>query len=340
MTSSLLLSQKVVTEFGAQLNEILARAPRKLDILPFTPEVEITPAQRTGIEVTFYSRDIWEGTIKTQLSPAAAAYWPIVDAAPNLKWLQVVSAGADQRPYQPSIRRGVRVTTSAGANAVPVAVTGLTGLLMLARNFPHWMHAQQKREWSPQLGAMSPPDLGGQTAVIVGTGHLGKIVASVLHVLGVRTIGVRRNVAPVEHFDEVLPLSALDTVLPKCDWLVLACPLTPETRGLMDARRFALLPRTAGFVNISRGEVVDEAALTAALARGHLRGAYLDVFTTEPLAPESPLWAMPNVIITPHNSATSTGNYRRGVEIFLRNLDCYLRGEPLENEVLVTKAQP
>ena len=110
--------------------------------------------------------------------------------------------------------------------------------------------------------------------------------------------------------------------------------LTPETRGLIDERRFKLLPRTAGFVNMARGEVIDEAALARVLAGGHLRGAYLDVFTNEPLVPASPLWTMPNVIITPHNSSTGTGNYQRGVEIFLRNLEIYLHGEArLENEV-------
>lgn len=334
MTSSLLISRKVVDEFGPRLNAILQSAQPRLEILPFTPDTKTTPAQLASIEATFYSRDIWEGTIKTALSPAAAAYWPIVDAAPNLKWLQVVSAGADQRPYQTSMRRGVRVTTSSGANAEPVGLTAVTGLMMLSRGFPHWMRAQAKREWAPQLGAESPRDLRGQTVVIVGMGHIGMVIARSLQVIGMHTIGLRRRVAPAEYFDEVHALSALDALLPKCDWLVLACPLTPETRGLMDARRFALLPQGAGFVNISRGEVVDEAALAATLAGGHLRGAYLDVFTAEPLAPESPLWAMPNVIISPHNSATSVGNYARGVEIFLRNLETYLRGgKPLENEV-------
>ena len=331
---SLLLSQKVVAEFGGRLAQIQSGAPRQLDILEFTPDLRLTPGQHAGIEATCYTRDIWEGTIKTRLSDAAVAYWSIVDTAPNLRWLQVFTAGIDQKPYEPAIKRGVRFTTSSGSNAEPVALTAVTGLMMLSRGFPHWMRAQQKREWSPQLGADSPPDLPGQTVAIVGMGHIGRVIARVLHAVGMRVIGLRRDVAPAENFDEVLPLSALDGVLPKCDWLVLACPLTTETRGLMDERRFKLLPRTAGFVNMSRGEIIDEAALTRILAGGHLRGAYLDVFTSEPLAPESPLWMLPNVIITPHNSATGTGNYRRGVEIFLRNLDAYLRGDaPLENEV-------
>ena len=337
MTSSLLISGKVVTEFGTRLTDILDNAPRRLQILPFTPATKVSPGQLAAIEATFYSRDIWEGTVKTNLSPAAAHYWPIVDAAPNLKWLHVVSAGADQRPYQPSLGRGIRVTTSAGANAEPVGLTAVTGLMMLSRGFPHWMRAQQKREWAPQLGASSPRDLRGQTVVVVGMGHIGTVIARSLHTIGMHTIGLRRRIAAADYFDEVLPLSALDSVLPKCDWLVLACPLTPQTRGLMDARRFALLPRHAGFVNVSRGEVVDEAALAEALAGGRLMGAYLDVFTTEPLAPDSPLWNMPNVVISPHNSAASVGNYARGVEIFLRNLDAYLNGKrPLENEVAST----
>ncbi|HEV2007541.1 MAG TPA: NAD(P)-dependent oxidoreductase, partial [Burkholderiales bacterium] len=162
----------------------------------------------------------------------------------------------------------------------------------------------------------------------------GTMIARLLQALGMQTLGIRRRVAPAEHFDQVLPLSAFDSVLPKCDWLILACPLAPQTHGLIDARRLALLPRTAGLVNIARGEIVDEAALTDALSTGRLRCAYLDVFTAEPLTSASPLWGLPNVLISPHNAGASVGTYARGVEIFLRNLDGYLGGRPLENETL------
>src|SRR5471032_790078 len=202
MKPTLFVSRQLVADFKDKLTGILARAPRKLDLLEFTPDIKLTPEQHASIEATFYSRDIWEGTIKTRLSDAAMVYWPIVDTAPNLKWLQVVSAGADQKPYQPTIKRGLRVTTSSGANAEPVGLTAVTGLLMLARGFPHYMRAQQKHEWSPQLGANSPPDLPGQTAVIVGMGHIGEVIARALHAIGLRVIGLRRNVAPAEHFDE------------------------------------------------------------------------------------------------------------------------------------------
>jgi phosphoglycerate dehydrogenase-like enzyme len=177
-----------------------------------------------------------------------------------------------------------------------------------------------------------PPDLRGQTAVIVGAGLIGSTIARVLQALGMQTIGIRRRAAPAPHFDQVLAPAALDAQLPTCGWLILACPLSAQTRGMIDVRRLALLPRTAGFVNIARGEIVDEAALADALSNGRLRCAYLDVFVQEPLARESPLWRLPNVLISPHNAGASNGTYARGVEIFLRNLGAYLHGKPLENE--------
>src|SRR5450759_2405907 len=213
MKPTQLVSHKIVTEFGPRLTAILSSAPRQLEILPFTPKLQVTPAQLESIEAAYYSRDIWEGTVKSALSPAAGVFWNIV-----------------------------------------------------------------------------------------------------------------------EHFDQVQALSALDTLLPGCDWLILACPLVPETRNLLDARRLALLPRTAGLINIARGEIIDEAALTDALSDGRLHCAYLDVFTVEPLAPESPLWGLPNVLISPHNAGASAGTYARGVEIFLGNLGCYLAGQALKNE--------
>ena len=332
MQPALLISKKVVAEFGPRLDAILGAASKQLEILPFTRELEVAPAQLASIEGAYYSRDIWEGTSKSAVSPAAAAFWKIVEPAPNLQWLAVFSSGTDQPQYQAQMQRGVRVTTGAGAQAEPVAIAAVTGLLALARCVPHWLAAQQRRAWSPLLGAAVPPDLRGQTALIVGTGHIGSVIARVLQALGIKTVGIRRHVAPVEHFDQVHPLAALDTLLPQCDWLVLACPLTAQTRNLMSARRLALLPATAGLVNVARGEVIDEAALADALGHARLRCAYLDVFTAEPLAADSPLWALPNVLISPHNAGASTGTYARGVEIFLRNLDAYLRGQPLENE--------
>jgi len=332
MKPALLISHKVVAEFGARLNEILSAAPRPIELLPFTPSLQLAPAQLESIEAAYYSRDIWEGTAKSALSPAGRVFWDVAERAPNLKWIPVFSSGTDQPQYQQAMQRGVRLTTGAGAQTDPVANAAVTGILALSRCLPNWIASQQRCEWAPLRAADLPPDLRGQTAVIVGAGLIGSTIARVLQALGMKTVGIRRRAAPGPHFDEVLAPSALDARLPTCGWLILACPLSAETRGLIDARRLALLPRTAGFVNIARGEIVDEAALADALANGRLRCAYLDVFVQEPLAKDSPLWRLPNVLISPHNAGASNGTYARGVEIFLRNLGAYLHGKPLENE--------
>ena len=338
MKPALLISDRVVTEYTPRVQDILARAPRQLEILPFTRALQVTPDQLASIEAGYYSRDVWEGTEKSTLSPAAHAFWSIAERAPNLKWLAVYSAGSDQQRYYDAMKRGVRLTTGAGAQSESVGLAAVAGMLALARRMPHWWSAQQKAEWSPLRGKEVPPDIPGQTAVIVGTGYIGKVIARVLHAMGMKTIGIRRSATPIEHFDRMLPLARIDSVLPACDWLALACPLAPETRGLMDRRRLALLPPTAGLMNVARGELIDEPALAEALAAGRLRCAYLDVFTVEPLPPESPFWRLPNVLISPHNAGASTGTYGRGVEIFLRNLENYLAAKPMENEAEPDKA--
>lgn len=336
MKPTLFISSRVIAEYGARLNEILAAAPRPMELLPFTPALQLTPAAIDNIEAAYYSRDIWEGTEKSALSPAAQSFWDILDRTNNMKWVAVYSAGTDQKRYQDAMKRGIRLTTGAGAQADAVGLAAVAGVLALARGVPHWLAAQQRREWSPLRGKDVPPDIPGQTAVIVGMGYIGTVIARVLHAAGMKTIGIRRNAAPAAHFDQVLTPAALDGLLPACDWLIIACPLTPDTRNLIDARRLALMKPSAGIANIARGEIIDEAALATALKAGRLRHAYLDVFNTEPLPPDSPFWDLPNVLISPHNAGASTGTYARGVEIFLRNLSNYLRAQALENEASIT----
>ena len=146
-------------------------------------------------------------------------------------------------------------------------------------------------------------------------------------------IGVRRNAIKTAHVDEIHTPDKLPDLLARTDWLVIACPLTDETRGMIDAALLAKLPQGARVINIARGEIVAEPALIAALQSGHLAGAYLDVFAQEPLPPDSPLWDMPNVVVTPHNSSASAGNEARVNAIFLDNLQRWTRNQPLINEV-------
>ena len=332
--TGVLISQCVADAYGARISDIARRCAHPLRVIAFAPAATPAASLHESVEIAFYSRDLWDGCDKTFINAETTGFFSTVDAIPGLRWLHVTSAGIDLPMYRPSLDRGVRVTTSSGSNAEPIALTAVTGLLMLARGLPHWLAAQRRREWAPVQSPILPADLSGQTAVIVGMGPIGKGIARILKTLGLRTIGVRRHAAPAENFDAVLTFAQLDQTLPDCDWLVIACPLTQTTQQLIDARRLGRLPRGARLINISRGEIVDENALAGALARQHLAGAYLDVFVQEPLPAGSPLWEMPNVIITPHNSSASVGNFGRGVEIFLGNLERYLKGEPLDNEPL------
>jgi len=228
----------------------------------------------------------------------------------------------------------VQLTTAASASAEPIAQTALAGMLMLARGFPQWLDAQRRGAWEPHLPAAIPRDLRGQTLVIFGLGAIGSELARLARSLGLRVIGVRRGPARgAEPIDELHTPDRLRELLPRADWLAIACPLSDETRGAIDARALALLPAGARVINVARGEIVDEVALCESLASGRLAGAYLDVFATEPLPVESRLWSLPNVIVTPHDSAASRGNEARQLEILLENLRRFGRGEPLRNEV-------
>lgn len=295
--------------------------------LPDDPKARLAPAECAGIEVAYYTRDI-------RFSPLNESFIEAVGSAANLKWVHFVTAAIEHFPFVTALlQRGVRLTTSAGSNGEPVAQTALGGLLMLARGFPHWWAAQGRREWAPMRGEAVPRDLAGQTVLIVGLGTIGTTLARYCRALGMRVIGVRRTPGrAVGAVDEVHAPTALPALLPRCEWVVLACPLTPETERLMNAGSLARLPRGARLINVARGGVVDEPALIEALRRGHLGGAYLDVFEKEPLPPASPLWTMPNVIVSPHNASSSSGNNDRAARIFLANLVKWAHGEPLRNE--------
>ena len=242
-------------------------------------------------------------------------------------------AGVDNAVYQRLLARGVRLTTSAGASAEPIAQTAIAGLLYLARGFPHFLDAQRRRSWEalPQ----PPVDLDAQTLTVVGLGGIGSHIARLGRALGLHTIGVRRSPPrPDDPVDELHPPERLPELLPRTDWLALACPLTPQTRGLIDSRALAGLPPGAHLLNVGRGELVDEPALIEALGKGELAGAYLDVFAEEPLPASSPLWDLPNVLVTPHASSASRGNATRQTARFLENLVRFGQGQPLINEVL------
>ncbi|HTO05655.1 MAG TPA: D-2-hydroxyacid dehydrogenase [Myxococcota bacterium] len=325
---SLLVSARVQERFGESLDRAARAGGLELRPvpLPADPEARLAAEACARVEAAFFSVDL--------LPAGSRAFFAAALAAPKLRWLQTFNAGIDHPIFARFPERGVRVTTAAGASAEPIAQTALAGMLMLARGFPHWLEAQRRREWLPHAVSALPGDLAGQVLVVFGLGGIGCELARLARAVGLYVIGVRRSPAqPGDPVDELHGPERLRELLPRADWLALTCPLTPETRGAIDAAALALLPEGARIVNVARGGIVDETALYELLRAGRLGGAYLDVFAAEPLPRESPLWTAPNVIVTPHNSAATRGAEARQLAIFLDNLTRFGRGEPLRNEV-------
>jgi len=249
---------------------------------------------------------------------------------PRLRWVQGTSAGIGGFLDRTGLADTPLVfTTAAGVHAIPLAEFALLGLLYFAKDMPLLARRQRERHWQ----RLAVGQLAGRRVLLVGLGGTGRAVARLLAAAGVEVTGTartprHRDAPGVASF--VTP-DQLCQVLPAVDALVLACPLTEQTRHLIAARELALMRPGAVLVNISRGQVVDEDALTAALSSGHLGGACLDVFETEPLPASSPLWQLENVIISPHSASTVAAENHLLAELFTDNLQRWLAGRPLRN---------
>ena len=328
----ILMSHQSIERWGASLEARMGQRPYELISLEAA-----TAEQRTDAHVAFISREVTGTSTKHEIHPALQRVYALLRQSPGLQWVHIHSAGADRQIYLDLLAKGVQITTSSGANAQVVATVALAGILALARRFPLLWAEQQNRQWLPMMGARMPRDLPGQTATIVGWGPIGQKLGSLLQALGLQVVVVRQQVAAPQHPPsegvEMVTFESWAQVLPKTDWLILACPLTSKTRQLVNASALAALPQGAHLINVARGEVVDEPSLVAALQSGHLGGAFLDVFAHEPLPPDSPLWAMPQVMITPHAAGHSDGNESRVGQMFLDNLRCWTEGAPLRNSV-------
>ncbi|WP_325340450.1 D-2-hydroxyacid dehydrogenase [Xylophilus sp.] len=320
---------------GPAVRLLLSDAARERLAARLGPEVLAVPPEAASagaaFDIAFVSRDVTGLSTKHDILPDTRRFYDAMLAMPALRWVHVHSAGADRQVFVDLRARGVQVSTSAGSNAAVVAQTALAGLLALARQFPRLLAAQREARWAPLIGSGLPRDLAGQTAVVVGWGAIGRQLGGWLAVLGLKVVAVRRERGSADGAVETAAYDDLPSVLPRADWLVLACPLTARTRGLVDAAALARLPAGAHLVNVARGEVVDEPALVAALQQGRLAGAYLDVFAHEPLPAASPLWRLPNVIATPHSAGFSDGHAARVDAMFLDNLARWQAGQPLAN---------
>ena len=320
----LMLSERMLTQLGPQLRE---RHPT-LELVSIEAAVA---AQRRDIDAVFISREVTGASTKHEVHPELQACYDLMLANSGLRWVHIHSAGADRPVYQALLQRGVQVSTSSGANARVVAAMALAGVLALNKRFPMLWAQQHKRAWVPLLGpGRMPRDLPGQTATVVGWGPIGQELARLLQALGLNVNAVRTQAQGLEAGVRMVRFEDIGQVLGESDWLILACPLTPRTRGLVNAQLLQALPAGAQLVNVARGEVVVQNDLIDALRSGHLAGALLDVFEHEPLPADSPLWALPNVIVTPHAAGHSDGNAARVQQMFLDNLARWLDGQPLQ----------
>jgi phosphoglycerate dehydrogenase-like enzyme len=259
--------------------------------------------------------------------------------APELRWVHSAAAGVASLLFPAMCESPVLLTNSAGVMGDTIAEHILGGVIYLLRSFDVAVRQQDRGIWDkePFVGTgSSVRELNECRALVVGTGGIGGAVGWRFGALGVRCVGVRRRpeLGAPPGFDRVVGQDGLDAELPMADIVVLTAPLTPATGTLLTAARLDCLPPGAIVVNVARGALLDEAALTDRLARGSLRGAVLDVFREEPLPPESPLWGFRQVLLTPHVAAVSPRRFwERELELFLDNWVRYRRGDPLRNLV-------
>jgi phosphoglycerate dehydrogenase-like enzyme len=249
-------------------------------------------------------------------------------AAPRLNLLFITNAGLDRLAPFDWVPPGVALLNNAGVHTVKAGEFAIMSVLMLANRVPEMVTHQRAGRWHKLWGAV----LDGRRVTVVGLGSLGGAAAMQAARFGLHVTGVRATPRPHPHCAEVITTDQLDHVLPRTEFLVLACPLTDATRGLIDRRRLRLLPQGAGLVNIGRGALLDQDTLCDLLDAGRLSGAVLDVFTPEPIPAGHRLWRTRNLIISPHTSADDPPTYNpRSLDLFFDNLRAWRAGRPLPN---------
>lgn len=297
------------------LEQITAAAPS---------DAVIVDAGQERVAEELLAADIYCGHAKVPVP------WDEIVSAGRLQWIQSSAAGMDHCLVPEVIASDIVVSSASGVLANQVADHTFALMCGALRDLPTFFRAQQKKEFIRR----PTRDLHGATIGIIGFGGNGRRLAQVLHPFQTRLLAT--DCYPIDkpaYVEELLPADALDDVLPRVDILIVTAPLNDETRGMIDARRLALLRPGAVLVNVARGPLVVESALVEALESGHLHSAAVDVTETEPLPPESRLWEQPNVIITPHVGGQSASRIDDMTELFCTNIGRFLQGEPPLNLV-------
>ena len=309
------------TVWERRATEILAIAPNTQPII-YVGDEPVADDLLPTIDIAFFSSDVWPDRPRGLVISILKAN--------QLKWMHTFSAGVDNPFFIDLIKKGVTLTNSSGAAASPIAQTAILYMLALSRNVRAWFEHQDNKEWQRHEFT----ELDGSRLAVIGMGPIGEEIARLGVALNMQVEAIRRSPTGNEPC-HTFSFDHLSDVLGRADWVALALPLTPDTQNLFDQQQFARMKPGAHFINVGRGELVDETALIQALNSQHLAGAALDVFATEPLPEDSPLWSMRNVLITPHSSGATTQSGLRAEEIFVRNFALFVQNEQMHNVVTI-----
>lgn len=254
----------------------------------------------------------------------------VLDAGPSLRWHHAPNAGVNHILTPKYLQRDLILTNGAGVHGIPIAEFVITYLLAYCKQLPSLYQLHNEHNWQRDLPIQ---ELFDKTLLIIGAGGIGQEIAVRAQAFGMRIFGSSRQSQPLPNFDKVVGANEWKELLPEAEFVVIAAPLTLETKGMIDMETLGLFRPDSYLINIARGAIVDESALTTALEKGWIAGAALDTVFTEPLPAESPLWTLPNVFITPHCSGNSPRVKERTLALFLDNLTRYRQGKPLRNVV-------
>lgn len=297
---------------------------------PRFPGDHTAPAERTPQQDQEWARLLAEAEILFDVYRPQADDLP--RRAPRLRWIQFTSSGIGGLAERAGLAdSAIVLTNAAGVHATPLAEFVLFAMLYFAKRMPRVLADQRRHHWE----RFAARTIRGATLGVVGLGAVGREIVRLARTVGVRVVATRRTAGHTDwaepDVDALYPPDRLLDLLAQSDYVALIVPHTPETGGLIGTREFQVMKRGAILISISRGSVVDEPAMIEALRSGHLGGAALDVFAAEPLAADSPLWDMPNVLVTPHSMSTAIGENDLIVDLFCDNLRRFLAGQPLRN---------
>lgn len=260
----------------------------------------------------------------------------LLDGAEKLRWIQAIGVGYNQFPLAELQRRGIRLTNAVGVNANAVSEHAMALILALSRRLPEARDNQHRKHWRPMISdpQRREDEVADKTLGIIGLGAIGNRLATLAKAFGMRVVGIKGNPAAYQgQADAVLPPNRLGELLDGADYVALCCPLKPETTNLIGAAELRRMKPSAYLVNVSRGQVVVESELIGALQTGGIAGAALDLTVDEPLRPESPLWELPNVLITPHTGGETSRYEQRLVDIIVENVRRWELDEPFIHQV-------